>query len=223
MKATMFKTDAQLRQDVIDEIERDWRFKPAEIGVEVDQGIVSLTGTVSSYTKLMAAANIAAEIAGTKGVANELTVRLPGTALPNDGDVAAQVRAALKWDVDVPEEKIEVIVRNGAVTLKGKVDYWYQKKAAGDTVARLSGVAAVNNHITVVPPVQSDRDVRDEIVKAIGRRIPLAADRIKVEVKDGIVTLSGNVQFYADRLQAEKAAWMTEGVRNVINQLAATW
>lgn len=223
MKTTMFKTDTQLRQDVLDEIERDWRFKPAEIGVEVDQGIVSLTGTVSSYTKLMAAANIAAEIAGTKGVANELTVRLPGTGLPNDSDVAAQVRAALKWDVDVPEEKVEVIVRNGTVTLKGKVDYWYQKKSAGDTISRITGVAAVNNHITVVPPAQNDRDIHDEITRALARRIPLTPEHIRVQVKDGVVTLTGNVQFYGDRLQAEKAAWMTEGVRDVVNGLVATW
>ncbi len=223
MKTVVFKTDAQLRKDVMEEIERDWRFKPAELGVEVDQGIVTLTGTVSSYTKLMAAADIAAEIAGTKGVANELTVRLPGTAVPNDTQVASAVRNALKWEPDVPDEKIEVIVRNGAVTLKGNVDYWYQKKAAADSVSTITGVSAINNHITVVPPALGDRDVRDEIVKGVARRIPLSADRIKIDVKDGIVTLRGNVQFYGDRLQAEKAAWMTEGVRNVVNELVATW
>ncbi len=223
MKTAVFKTDAQLREDVMEEIERDWRFKPAEIGVEVDQGVVTLTGTVSSYTKLMAAADIAAEIAGTKGVANELAVRLPGTTVPNDTEIASAVRTALKWDPDVPDEKIEVIVRNGAVTLKGNVDYWYQKKAAADGVSTITGVAAINNHLTVVPPAMSDRDVREEINKAIMRRIPLAADRIKVSVADGVVTLRGNVHFYGDRLQAEKAAWMTEGVRNVVNELVATW
>jgi len=223
MKTTLFKTDAQLRQDVIDEIERDWRFKPAEVGVEVDQGIVTLTGTVSSYAKLVAAADIAAEIAGTKGVANELTVRTPGIGVMNDTELASAVRTALKWDVDVPDEKLEVIVRNGAVTLKGSVDYWYQKKAAADAIVNLAGVAAVNNYITIVPPALSDRDIRVNIEKALERRLPLAARHITVDVKDGYVTLTGNVQFYGDRLQAGKAAWMAEGVRSVENKLVATW
>jgi osmotically-inducible protein OsmY len=223
MKTLVFKTDSQLRKDVIDEIERDWRFKAAELGVEVDQGIVTLTGTVSSYPKLMAAADIAAEIAGTKGVANELTVRTPGLTAPNDTELAAAVRTALKWDVDVPEAKIDVIVRHGVVTLKGSVDYWYQKRAAGDRVVTLSGVSAIDNHITVVPPSISDHDIRTNIEKAVERRIPLAARHITVNVKDGLVTLSGNVQFYSDRTLAEKTAWMTEGVRTVINKLVATW
>jgi len=223
MKTTMFKTDAQLRQDVTDEIERDWRFKPAELGVEVDQGIVTLTGTISSYTKLTAAADIAAEIAGTKGVANELTVRMPENILMNDTELAAAIHNALKWDIDLPDEKIEVIVRHGVVTLKGSVDYWYQRRAAAARVGTLTGVSAINNHILVVPPVLSDPDIRANIEKAIARRIPLAARNIKVEVKAGVVQLAGNVQFYGDRLQAEKAAWMTEGVRNVENKLIATW
>jgi osmotically-inducible protein OsmY len=176
MKTLVFKTDSQLRKDVIDEIERDWRFKAAELGVEVDQGIVTLTGTVSSYPKLMAAADIAAEI-----------------------------------------------VRHGVVTLKGSVDYWYQKRAAGDRVVTLSGVSAIDNHITVVPPSISDHDIRANIERAVERRIPLAARHITISVKGGLVTLSGNVQFYSDRTLAEKAAWMTEGVRTVINKLVATW
>jgi osmotically-inducible protein OsmY len=212
-----------VRQDVIDEIERDWRFKAAELGVEVDQGVVTLSGTVSSYPKLMAAADIAAEIAGTKGVANELTVRTPGLTGPNDTELAAAVRTALKWDVDVPEEKIDVIVRHGAVTLKGSVDYWFQKRVAGDRVVTLSGVSALNNHITVVPPFISDHEIRTNIENALERRLPLAARHIKTDVKEGIVALSGSVQFYGDRVSAEKAAWMTEGVRNVENKLIATW
>ncbi|HEY6203753.1 MAG TPA: BON domain-containing protein [Candidatus Limnocylindria bacterium] len=223
MKTTVVKTDAQLRQDVIDEIERDWRFKAAELGVAVDRGVVTLTGTVSSYPKLMAAADIAAEIAGTQGVANELVVRSPGLTGPNDTELASAVRTALKWDVDMPEEKIEVIVRRGAVTLKGSVDYWYQKRAAGDRVAALKGVSAINNHITVVPPSIPAHAIRTSVERAIERRIPLAARHITVGVMDGLVTLSGNVEFSGDRALAEKAAWMTEGVRAVINKLVAAW
>jgi osmotically-inducible protein OsmY len=223
MKTAVFKSDSQLRQDVIDEIERDWRFKRAELGIEVDQGIVTLTGTVSSYPKLVAAADIAADIAGTKGVANELTVHAPDLALPNDSELAAAVRGALKWDVDVPDEKIEIIVRNGVVTLQGSVDYWYEKSSAADCVRNIAGVSAINNHIAVVPPLTSDHDIRTAIEKGIARRIPIAVRHVEVKVKDGRVTLTGNVQFYGDRRQAEKSAWTTEGVRSVDNKLIATW
>ena len=223
MKAVIVKTDTQVRQDTLDELERDWRFKPAEVGVEVDAGVGTLTGTVSSYTKLLAAADIAANIAGVRGVANELTVRTPGTGVPNDTDIAGAVRNALKWDPDVPDEDVEVLVRNGTVTLKGTVDYWYQRKSACDTAMRIGGVGAVNDQIVVTPPRLTDGEMREEIRKAIRRRVPLAADNIGVQVKDGTVTLTGTVQFYSDRLQAEKSAWTTEGVRNVVNSLNTTW
>jgi osmotically-inducible protein OsmY len=223
VKTTVHKTDAQLRQDVIDEIERDRRFKPAELGVEVDRGIVTLIGTVSSYAKVTAAADIAADIAGTKGVANELTVHAPDSLFMGDTELAAAIRSALKWDADLPDELIEVIVRHGVVTLKGSVDYWYQRQAAAARVGALSGVVAINNHLVVVAPMMADGDIRANIEKAIARRIPLAARHIKTEVNGGMVRLSGNVELNSDRLQAEKAAWTTEGVRHVENKLIATW
>lgn len=223
MKKTVSKTDAQLRQDVIDEIERDRRFKPAELGVEVDQGIVTLIGTVSSYAKVTAAADIAADIAGTKGVANELTVRATDSLSMGDTELAAAIRSVLKWDADLPEEMIEVIVRHGVVTLRGSVDYWCQRRAAAVRVGTLAGVTAINNDIVVVPRAIADGDIRANIEKAMARRIPLAARHIRTEVEGGMVRLSGNVQFHSDRIQAEKAAWATEGVRDVENKLVPTW
>jgi osmotically-inducible protein OsmY len=179
--------------------------------------------TVSSYAKVTAAADIAADIAGTKGVANELTVRATDSLLTGDTELAAAIRNALKWDTDLPDEMIEVIVRHGVVTLKGSVDYWYQRRAAAVRVGTLAGVTAINNHIVVVPRAIDDGDIRANIEKAMARRIPLAARHIKTEVKGGVVRLTGNVQFYSDRLQAEKAAWATEGVRDVENKLIPTW
>jgi osmotically-inducible protein OsmY len=223
MKTTVHKADAQLRQDVIEEIERDRRFKPAELGVEVDQGVVTLIGTVSSYAKVTAAADIAADIAGTKAVANELTVRAADSLFVGDTELAAAIRSALKWDADLPDEMIEVIVRHGVVTLKGSVDYWYQRQAAAVRVGALAGVVAINNHIVVVAPLMADGDIRANIERALARRIPLAARHIKTEVKGGMVRLTGNVHLNSDRLQAEKAAWTTEGVRDVENKLVPTW
>ncbi len=223
MDTRALKTDAQIRRDTLDELERHWRFKPAEIGVEVDNGVVTLTGTVTSYAKLLAAADVASSIAGVRGVANELVVRVPGLGVPRDADIAASVATALRIDPDVSDEEIEIIVRDGIVTLKGAVGYWYQRNAGEEAARRISGVVSVKNAIHVVPPARSDAELKDEIRKSLHRRVPLAVDRIAVEVSEGIVTLRGNVEFYSDRVQAEKSAWMTEGVRNVINSLTTTW
>lgn len=221
--ATVYKSDLRIREDVTAELERHWRFRPAEIGVEVDAGVVTLTGTVSSYQKLLAAADVAAGIAGVKGVANELVVRVPGLGVPSDTDIAASVGNALRAEPDVNEQDIDVIVRDGLVTLKGNVKYWYQRNAAYEAARRIAGVVSVRDQITVTPPARTDADMSDEISRSLRRRIPLAADKVQIEVADGVVTLRGNVDFYSDRLQAEKSAWMTEGVRNVVNSLTTTW
>ncbi len=223
MTTTVIKSDAQIRRDTLDELERHWHFAPAEIGIEVDGGVVTLTGTVSSYPKLLAAADVAASIAGVRGVANELLVRTPGIGLPGDADIAAAVSNAFRVDPDVNEEAIEVIVRDGEVALKGTVKYWYQRKAALASAHRIRGVVTVKDQITVIPPTRADDQIKDEIRRAIQRRIPLAADHIRIEVHEGTVTLRGNVQFYTDRTQAERSAWMTEGVRNVVDVLTTTW
>lgn len=219
---TLAKTDTRIRHDVLEEIERDWRFEPAELGVEVDAGVVTLDGTVSSYEKILAAADIAAAIVGVKGVANKLTVRTRGTS-DDDTQLASAVRGALAADPVVPHERIELIVRDGVATLGGKVDYAYQRRAAAESAHRIYGVKAVHDNILVEPPHQTDADMRREIEAALTRRIPAAARRIRVEVHEGVVTLKGSVQFFTERLQAEKAAWMTEAVRNVINDLTTTW
>jgi osmotically-inducible protein OsmY len=123
----------------------------------------------------------------------------------------------------VNEDVIDVIVRDGVVTLKGGVKYWYQRNAAYESARRIAGVVSVRDEITVTPPVRTDADIKDEILRSLRRRIPLAADHVSLSVNDGIVTLRGNVEFYSDRLQAERSAWMTEGVRNVVNSLTTTW
>jgi osmotically-inducible protein OsmY len=216
------KDDAELQADVLAEIARDPRFRPAEIGVEVDSGVVTLTGTVSSYPKLTAAANIAVEIAGVKGVANELTLEMSSTFLRTDTELVAAIREALRRDIEVPDEKVEVIVRNGRVTLKGTVDYWYERVAAVKAVERLSGIVAVSDQIAVKPQPVGDADVAAEIGDAIARRTS-GANRISIDVKAGAVTLRGRALTPHDRFQAEKAAWSTKGVRTVTNQIEVTW
>lgn len=211
------KTDQQIQMDVLADIARDFYFKPAEIGVEVDDGIVTLTGTVSSYLKVGEAAEIASMVAGVKDVANELTVTLVG-ATRDDTTIARAVRNALEWDVTVPEDRIESIVRNGIVTLKGTVDHWYQRKAAANGIARLLGVVNVNNHLVIAPPLRTDTEIHDELKAAIQRRFPL--EWIDVVVDKGLVILQGDVPGYRIRREVEAMAWETRGVKELTNKLS---
>jgi len=214
---TRTKTDKQIQLDVLAEIERDIRFKPAEVGVEVEQGIVTLTGTVSSYLKIGEAADIASMVPGVKDVANKLAVALFG-APRDDTAISRAVRSALEWDTTVPEEKIDAIVRNGVVTLKGTVEYWYQRKAAGDAIAHLLGVTSVNNHIIVAPAVRTDREIHDELRAALARRFPF--EEIDVAVDQGVAILQGTIPTYRQRREAETLTWATRGVKSVTNKLA---
>ena len=214
------KTDRLIQLDVLAEIDRDFRFKPAEIGVEVDDGIVTLTGTVSSYLKVGEAADIACLVPGVKDVANKLTVTLVG-APRDDTAIARAGRNAMEWDVTVPEEKIESVVRNGVVTLKGSVDYWYQRKAAADAVAHLLGVVSVNNHIVIAPPIRTDTEIHDELKAAIARRFPF--EGIDVAVDKGATILQGAVPTYQIRREVESLTWATRGVKDVTNKLAVTY
>ncbi|MBI2014064.1 MAG: BON domain-containing protein [Chloroflexi bacterium] len=210
------KTDRQIQLDVLAEIARDVRFRPAELGVEVDDGIVTLTGTVSSYVKLGQAADIAAAVYGVKDVANKLTVET-ATKL-DDTRLAQAVRDALRWDVDVPEERIDSIVRDGVVTLKGTVDHWGQRAAARDAVAKIGGVRYVNDHLVVCPaPPRGDHQIFDDIKAALRRQLP--TDDIDVAVDRGTVTLMGTVSWYGHRQRAEQAASNTAGVRSVTNKI----
>jgi osmotically-inducible protein OsmY len=213
-------TDTRIQLDVLAEVARDFRFKPAEIGVEVDEGIVTLTGTVSSYLKVGEAADIAATVPGVRDIANKLTVALIG-APRDDTAVAKAVRDALEWDVMVPEDRIDSIVRNGIVTLKGTVDHWYQRKAAADAVGRLVGVVSVNDHIVVAPPIRTDRELHVDLKAALIRRFPF--DEIDVPVDKGIVTLRGNARSFRLRREIEQLAWATRGVRDVTNKLTITY
>ncbi len=217
IKQPVTKTDQQIQVDVLAEINRDLRFQPAEIGVEVDDGIVTLTGTVSSFAKLGIAADIAGNVAGVAGVANKLSVQLPVSMTRDDTTIARAVRDALEWDVNVPDERIQTTVRNGVVTLKGTVDYWHQRYSAEEAVTRLTGVASVNDHIVVAPSARTDQEMFEDIRGALRRRLPI--QDIDVAVERGVVTLMGLVDSFRTVRDAGQIAWRALGVKDVHNKL----
>lgn len=209
------KNDREVQLDVLAELASDYRFQQAEVGVEVDDGVVTLTGTVSTYVKIGLAAELAAGVAGVKDVANKLTVK--DITKHDDTALAQAVRNALRWDVDVPEERIDSIVRDGVVTLRGSVDHWYERSAARHVVARLTGVRSVNDHMVVATPERTDQQIFDEIKATLFRRLP-GVD-VDLTVAEGTVTLMGRLRSYADRAQTAALAWRTPGVKSVVNRI----
>ena len=208
------KTDSELQQDVMDELQWEQSIKAAEIGVSVRDGVVTLSGYVDSYIKRWAAQRVAARVFGVKSVAEELDVRLPGSLKRSDKDLAQVASNALEWNVAVPHDRIKVQVQDGVVSLIGEVDWWYQKDAAEDAVRKLVGVVRVSNRITIKPAVKP-QDVKDKIEAAFQRNALLDARRITVETHGDKVILRGSVRNWAEREQVEWAAWAAPGVSEV--------
>lgn len=211
-------SDKSIRQNVIDELDFEPSIDAANIGVAVENGIVTLTGHVGSYTERMAAEKAAQKVRGVRGVVEEIKVRFGGQAPPRDEDLAQRAVQLLDWSATVPKGAVQVKVQDGWVTLNGHVEWQYQKEEAHAALKRMSGVAGIINLIEVQPRV-SAADVRNKIEAALKRSAELEAGAIRVTVNDSKVTLEGKVHAWYERQLAENAAWSAPGVRTVVDNL----
>ena len=211
------KTDAELRHDVERELEWDPSIDARNIAVAVKNGVVSLSGHVPTYSDKWRAEGIAKRVAGVTALANEIEVKLATER--TDIDIAEAARAALRFDNRLPPDSVRVVVSRGWITLEGKVNYYYQKTAAESDVRNLSGVKGVTNLILVAPSV-SPSEVKSKIEEALKRSAVVDANRISVEAKDGKVILTGTVRSWAEREEAEHAAYRAPGVSEVDNRIS---
>ena len=212
-------TDKELKQHVQSALDWEPSLDASDIGVSVDASVVTLRGNVGSYTEKVTAERDTLRVYGVKAVANDLAVHLVSAFERTDTEIAHAAVAALKWNTIVPQDRVTVTVTNGWLTLKGALDWQYQKDAAARTVRDLTGVKGVTNSITVQPLVKTI-DVRDKIEAAFRRSAEIDARRVNVTAQDGKVILSGNVHSWAERQEAERAAWAAPGVTHVDDRLA---
>lgn len=212
------KTDAVLQRDVQDALNFEPTLKPAQIGVTVSDGIVTLTGTVDNYAKKLQAERTVRHIKGVKAVVEKIAVKLSKSVIKNDNDLAEEIVKALRWNYSVPDEKIKVKVEDGYVTLDGSVSWDYERVAARREVAGIIGVKGITNNLSLESAAKDSLE-KNVIDEAISRHWSLSADDIYVRVKNNTVTLTGTVDSLYQRDEAEKIAWKTPGVQSVENQL----
>jgi osmotically-inducible protein OsmY len=213
------KTDAQLKLDVLAELEWEPSVDATRIGVEVKNGVVTLAGHVTSFWEKWHAERAAQRVAGVEALAIEMDIALPGFAARSDGDLAYAVEQALQWVSYLPKDAVKVMVENGWVTLSGAVDWDYQRQAATGAVRYLMGVKGVSDNIGLSSRATS-KGVQSDVEAALSRRLPADRNGITVRVDAGEVTLSGTVHSWWARELARESAWSTPGVHQVSDKLS---
>ncbi len=211
-------SDLLLRQHVLDELLYEPSVSAAHIGVVADKGVVTLAGHVASYAEKLAAVSAARRVKGVRAIADEIEVRYPSDKKTADDEIAKRAIDILAWDVTVPSIALQVVVRDGWVTLNGNVDWQYQKMNAEDDIHKLSGVRGVTNNIVVEPRLKSE-EVKHKIENALKRHAEIEAKNIRITVNENKVILDGKVETWAERYAVENAAWSAPGVSAVDDRL----
>ncbi len=212
------KTDAQLKKDVTAELEWDPAINASHVGIAAADGVVTLSGHLATFAEKYAIERAVQRVQGVKAIAVELDVKLEPGHKRSDSEVATAVETALQWHALVPAERIQAKVEKGWVTLKGEVDWEYQRRNAEKAVRNLTGVVGISNALTLKPAVTPAK-VADRIRDAMARHAEREAKHIEVMVSGAAVTLRGTVDSWAERNAAFGAAWSAPGVLSVVNEI----
>ena len=211
-------TDNDIQKDIIAELKTEPNLRDDDIAVGVRDGVVTLAGFVDSYADKWRAERVVSKVRGVKAVVNDVEVKLPSHARRPDPELARAAVNALQWNILVPHDKIQIIVEDGWITLKGEVPWFYQREEAERAVRNLAGVKGVSNLITVAL-IPTPTDVKQRITESLRRAAQFDADRITVEVQDHRAILRGTVRSYTEMLDAERAARKAPGITEVENHL----
>jgi osmotically-inducible protein OsmY len=212
------RSDSDIRRNVEDELRWDPNLDAIDIAVSANNGVVTLTGFVHNYSERYQAEADTKRVAGVLGVVNDLEVRLPNIDERPDPEIARDAIARLKDELPYAWERTRVLVNNGWVTLEGEVEWNYQRERAEEAIRRVRGVKWITNSIQVKPHV-APMEIRRKIEEALRRAAEIDASRITVETSSSEVILRGNVRSWAERQEAERAAWWAPGVTKVDNRI----
>jgi osmotically-inducible protein OsmY len=212
------KTDFQIKEDVLDELSWQPNIDETQIGVIVENGIVTLSGVVDNYSKKIAAEKAVKAVDGVKAVALDIEVKYGTEYKKTDKEIAKAVTNALSWNASIPEDDIKIKVENGWVYLSGEVQWSYQKSAAKNAVHNLLGVKGVSNSISLKNNIQPG-EVKENIKKAFQRMATIDTNNITLETHGHKVILTGKVHSLKEKEDAETAAYNAPGVYDVKNEL----
>jgi osmotically-inducible protein OsmY len=218
----IMRSDSDIKRDVEEELQWDPEIDATDIAVSVKNGVVSLTGYSHSYADKVDAETITKRVAGVHGVANDIELSVSSFDERPDPEIARDAVAALKSQLPTSWESIMVLVKAGLVRLEGEVEWNYSRELAETAVRRIKGAKSVTNAIKLKSKV-APRDVKNRIVAAFHRSAQVDANRITVEANGGEVVLKGTVRTWAERDEAQRAAWAAPAVTNVDNRISVTW
>jgi osmotically-inducible protein OsmY len=212
------RTDSDIKRDVEAELKWDPDIDPTDIAVAVKGGVVTLTGFVRSYSQKYQAEGIAKRVLGVVGIANDIQVRLPSESQRPDPEITRDAVAALKTELPYSYANIKVIAKDGWLTLEGSAEWNYQRNRAEDAMLRIKGVKGVRNLIVLKPRV-APSEIRSKIEEAFRRNAELEAKNVTIEANGSEVILKGTLRSWAERQEAERAAWRAPGVTKVDNRI----